>query len=285
MTGVVHFLDPYRYRSTFHQNGQSDISEAAFSLDYLNHLEEIIKYEGPETIAAIMLETVTGTNGIIIPPAGYLSGVRSLCDKYDILMITDEVMTGFGRTGTWFGVDHWQVTPDILTMAKGMTSGYAPLGAVAMRSEVAAFFDENIYYGGLTFNGHPVSLAAACAVIDFMKKSHIIDKARRMGKVLKETLNRIKDDHVCVGDVRAIGLFAALELVKNPDTREPLSPFNQPFSKEMRLIHQRILDAGVFMYAHFNTLLIIPPLIISEPDLLSGLCVIDEALAIGDNCV
>jgi taurine---2-oxoglutarate transaminase len=285
MPGVVHFLDPYRYRSTFHQHCKSDLSEADFSMDYLNHLEEIIHYEGPETIAAILLETITGTNGIIIPPEGYLAGVRYLCDKYNILMITDEVMSGFGRTGAWFGVDHWQVTPDILTMAKGMTSGYAPLGAVAMRSEIAAYFDDTVYYGGLTYNGHPVSLAAACAVIDFMKKNQILKKASRMGEVLKEALNCIKEDHVCVGEVRSIGLFAAIELVKNPETREPLSPFNQRPSKNMRMIHQSILEAGVFIYAHFNTLLIIPPLIISEQELFSGLSVIDEALVIGDNCV
>ncbi len=283
MSGVVHFLDPYRYRSTFHQSCQAEITEEAFSLDYLNHLEEIIQYEGPETIAAIILETITGTNGIIIPPAGYLAGVRALCDKYHILMITDEVMSGFGRTGAWFGVDHWQVSPDILTMAKGMTSGYAPLGAVAMQSDIAAFFDENVYYGGLTFNGHPVSLAAACAVIDTMKKEGIVENAASMGKVLKDYLFQIKDQHACVGDVRSIGLFAAIELVKDRQSKEPLSPFNQPESDVMQSIHKKILDEGVFLYTHFNTILIIPPLNISEEELLSGLSIIDEALAIGDN--
>jgi taurine--2-oxoglutarate transaminase len=148
MPGVVHFLDPYRYRSTFHRTNP-DISEAEFCQDYLNHLEEIILYEGPETIAAILMESVTGTNGIIIPPEGYLKGVRALCDKYGILMIADEVMSGFGRTGKWFAIQHWNVTPDLMTMAKGLTSAYAPLGAVAMKPEIAEF-SRRVFHGGLT---------------------------------------------------------------------------------------------------------------------------------------
>jgi len=162
MPGVVHFLDPYRYRSTFHRNNP-DIPEPEFTQDYLNHLEEIITYEGPQTIAAIVIETVTGTNGVIIPPAGYLQGVRALCDRYGIQLIADEVMSGFGRTGKWFAVDHWKVVPDLMTMAKGLTSGYAPLGVVAMRSEIAEFFDDRVFQGGLTYNAHPISLAAAVA--------------------------------------------------------------------------------------------------------------------------
>ena len=164
MPGVVHFLDPYRYRSTFHRTNP-DISEAEFTQDYLNHLEEIIQYEGPNTIAAILLESVTGTNGIIIPPEGYMQGVRSLCDRYHILLIADEVMSGFGRTGKWFAVDHWNVVPDLMTMAKGLTSAYAPLGAVAMKPEIAAAYNDVVYQGGLTYTAHPISLAAAIANI------------------------------------------------------------------------------------------------------------------------
>ena len=160
MSGVVHFLDPYRYRSTFHRSNP-DISEADFTRDYLNHLEEVILYEGPESIAAILMESVTGTNGIIIPPAGYMQGVRALCDKYGILMIADEVMSGFGRTGKWFAIQHWNVVPDLMTMAKGLTSAYAPLGAVAIKPEIAASFDEHVFESGLTYTSHPVSLAAA----------------------------------------------------------------------------------------------------------------------------
>jgi len=164
MTGVVHFLDPYRYRSTFHRTNP-EVSEADFTQDYLNHLEEIIRYEGPGTIAAVLMEAVTGTNGIIIPPEGYLQGVRRLCDKYGIVMIADEVMSGFGRTGKWFAVEHWDVVPDMITMAKGLTSAYAPLGAVAMKPEIAAAFNEHAFESGLTYTSHPVSLAAAIADI------------------------------------------------------------------------------------------------------------------------
>ena len=181
MTGIVHFLDPYRYRSTFHRTNP-DISEEDFAQDYLNHLEEIIRYEGPETIAAILMESVTGTNGIIIPPEGYMQGVRALCDKYGILMIADEVMSGFGRTGKWFAVEHWDVLPDIMTMAKGLTSAYAPLGAVAMKPEIAAAFDQTPYESGLTYTSHPVSLAAAIANIDVMREDSLVEHAAGMGR-------------------------------------------------------------------------------------------------------
>src|SRR5512140_1146639 len=174
MPGVVHFLDPYRYRSTFHRTNP-DISEAEFCLDYLNPLEEIIRYEGPATIAAVLMGSVTGTNGIIIPPAGYLQGVRALCDKYDILMIADEVMSGFGRTGRWFAVNHWNVVPDIMTMAKGLTSGYAPLGAVAMKPEIAAAFNDTPFESGLTYTSHPISLAAAIANIQVMREDKLVE--------------------------------------------------------------------------------------------------------------
>src|SRR5574338_259403 len=184
MTGVVHFLDPYRYRSTFHRTN-SDISEEEFARDYVNHLEEIIQYEGPDTIAAILMESVTGTNGIIIPPEGYMQGVRALCDKYGILIIADEVMSGFGRTGKWFAVEHWNVTPDIMTMAKGLTSAYAPLGAVAMKPEIAAAFDERVFEGGLTYTSHSISLAATVANIAVLREDKVVEHAAGMGAVLR----------------------------------------------------------------------------------------------------
>ncbi len=187
MPGVVHFLDPYRYRSTFHRTNP-DISEEEFCQDYLNHLEEIIRYEGPGTIAAVLIEFVTGTNGIIIPPDGYLQGVRALCDRYGIVMIADEVMSGFGRTGKWFAVDNWGVVPDMITMAKGLTSAYAPLGAVAMKPEIAAAFDETAFESGLTYTSHPVSLAAAIANIQVMKDDGIVEHAAEMGPVLHKLL-------------------------------------------------------------------------------------------------
>jgi taurine--2-oxoglutarate transaminase len=282
MPGVVHFLDPYQYRSTFHSR-TPEVSEEDFTADYLAHLDEIIHYEGPETIAAILIETVTGTNGVIVPPQGYLQGVRELCDRYQILLITDEVMSGFGRTGRWFAVDHWQVVPDIMTMAKGLTSGYAPLGAVAMKAEIAQSFGSRVFYGGLTYNGHPISLAAACANIDVMRENALPERSWKMGKILAKQLTLLKETHTCVGDVRSIGLFGAIELVKDQETREPLSPFNKPQSPKMKAVHRKILDERVFLYTHFNVILIIPPLIINDSELLRGLAVIDEALSIADN--
>lgn len=283
MPGVVHFLDPYRYRSTFHRLNP-DISEEEFSRDYLNHLEEIIQYERPDTIAAILLETVTGTNGIIIPPAGYLQGVREICDRYGIVMICDEVMSGFGRTGKWFAVDHWEVTPDIMTMAKGITSAYAPLGAVAMKPEIASAFDEKVYEGGLTFNGHPISLAAAIANIKVMQEDRLVERAEQMGEVMADMLAELAQRHPSVGEVRSIGLFGAIELVKNRQSKAPMAPFNQN-SPEMIAFRKYLLDNGVFLYTHWHTVLLVPPLIITEEQLAEGFEVIDRALAITDSAV
>lgn len=283
MPGVVHFLDPFRYRSTFHRT-VPDISEAEFAQDYLNHLEEIIQYEGPETIAAVLLETVTGTNGVIVPPEGYIQGVRFLCDKYGILMITDEVMSGFGRTGRWFAVQHWQVVPDLMTMAKGLTSGYAPLGAVAMRPEIAGFFQERVYQGGLTYNSHPLSLAAAIANIQVIQEDKLVEHAAEMGPILRRMLNDLGEAHPSVGDARSIGLFGILELVRNRDTREPMAPYNGS-SLEMAALRQYMLDKGVYLITHWNTILVIPPLIISEEQLKEGFSVLDEALRITDAAV
>ncbi len=280
MPGVVHFLDPYRYRSTFHRVNP-EISEEDFTLDYLNHLEEIIQFEGAETIAAILLESVTGTNGIIIPPKGYMEGVRSLCDKNHIVMICDEVMSGFGRTGKWFAVDHWNVIPDIMTMAKGLTSGYAPLGAVAMKNEIAATFDNKVFEGGLTFNGHPISLAAALAVIDVIKEDHLVENAWEMGKVMSDMLAELKDRHPSIGEYRSIGLFGIIELVKNRKTKEPMAKFNQS-SPEMVAFKNSLMDNGVFLYTHWHTVLLIPPLIITQEQLAEGFSALDKALAITD---
>jgi taurine--2-oxoglutarate transaminase len=280
MPGVVHFLDPYRYRSTFHRSNP-DLPETEFCLDYLNHLEEIIRFEGPSTIAAVLLETVTGTNGIIIPPDGYLLGVRELCDKYQILLICDEVMSGFGRTGKWFAVDHWSVIPDIITMAKGLTSGYAPLGAVGMRPHIAEYFNDRVYQGGLTYNSHPISLAAAIANIQVMQEDNLIEYAAKIGKVLHRKIMDLGEKHPSVGDVRSIGLFGAIELVKNRQTRQPMADFNSS-SPEMNAVRNFFLDQGLYLHIHWNTILIIPPLIISEDELDYGLEIIDRALAITD---
>jgi taurine--2-oxoglutarate transaminase len=278
--GVVHFLDPYRYRSTFHRTNP-DIPEEEFCRDYLNHLEEVILYEGPETIAAILLEPVTGTNGVIIPPDGYLEGVRALCDKYGIVMIADEVMSGFGRTGKWFAVDHWGVVPDIITMAKGLTSAYAPLGAVAMKPEIAAAFDERVFESGLTYTSHPISLAAAIANIQVMQEDKIVEHAAEMGPVLHKLLADLGETHPSVGEVRSIGLFGILELVKDRKTKEPMAAWNSS-SPEMMAFHKACLEHGLYLYTYWHTVLIIPPLIITEEQLEEGFEVLDQALVITD---
>ena len=284
MPGVAHFLDPYRYRSTFHRTNP-DIPEAEFAQDYLNHLEEIVQYEGPETIAAILMETVTGTNGIIIPPEGYLQGVRALCDRYGIVMIADEVMSGFGRTGKWFAVEHWGVVPDIITMAKGLTSAYAPLGAVAMKPEIASAFDERVFQSGLTYTSHPVSLAAAVANIQVMREDGIIARTAAMGPVLKRMLTDLGENHPSVGEVRNIGLFGVLELVRDRATKEPMAPWNGS-SPEMSALKVYCLEHGLFLYTHWHTVLIIPPLVITKAQLQEGMQVLDGALEITDKaCV
>ncbi len=283
MPGVVHFLDPYRYRSTFHRTNP-DISEAEFTQDYLNHLEEIIRYEGPETIAAILIESVTGTNGIIIPPEGYLQGVRALCDRYGILLIADEVMSGFGRTGKWFAIQHWDVVPDLMTMAKGLTSAYAPLGAVAIKPEIADTFQDRVYQSGLTYTAHPISLAAAIANIRVMQEDHLIEHSAEMGQVLHRLLTDLSEQHPSVGEVRSIGLFGIIELVRDRKTKEPMAPFFGT-SPEMVAIRKYMLDHGVYIYTHWHTALVIPPLPITEEQLSEGFAVLDKALEITDAAV
>jgi taurine--2-oxoglutarate transaminase len=283
MPGVVHFLDPYRYRSTFHRTNP-DISEAEFCQDYLNHLEEIIRYEGPETIAAILIESVTGTNGIIIPPEGYLQGVRVLCDRYGIVLIADEVMSGFGRTGKWFAVDNWGVVPDIMTMAKGLTSAYAPLGAVAMKPEIAAAFDERTFESGLTYTAHPVSLAAAVANINVMREDKLVEHTAALGPVLNHMLRDLGETHPSVGEVRSIGLFGIIELVRDRKTKEPLAPWNGT-SPDMARLRKTCLEHGLYIYTHWHTVLIIPPLPITEAQLQEGFAVLDEALEQTDKAV
>jgi taurine--2-oxoglutarate transaminase len=280
MPGVVHFLDPYRYRSTFHRTN-ADISEADFARDYLNHLEEIIQYEGPQSIAALLIEPVTGTNGIIIPPQGYIQGVRELCDKYGIVLIADEVMSGFGRTGKWFAMEHWDTVPDMITMAKGLTSAYAPLGAVAMKAEIAAAFDERVFDSGLTYTSHPISLAAAIANINVLRDDKLIERAAGLAPVLKRMLSDLGESHASVGDVRSIGLFGALELVRDRKTREPMAPWNSS-SPEMTAFKNYCRENGLYVYVHWNTVLIIPPLIITEEQLKDGFDVLDAALQITD---
>ncbi len=283
MPGVVHFLDPYRYRSTFHRTNP-EISEADFTLDYLNHLEEILRYEGPHTVAAILIESVTGTNGVIIPPEGYMQGLRALCDRYGILLIADEVMSGFGRTGRWFAVEHWDVVPDIMIMAKGLTSAYAPLGAVAMKAEIAAHFDHEVFESGLTYTSHPISLAAALANIRVLRDDGIVEHAAQMGPLLHKMLADLGEAHPSVGEVRSIGLFGIIELVKDRKTKEPMAPWNSS-SPEMAAFKKYCLGHGLYVSVHWHTVLIIPPLIITEEQLKEGFEVLDQALRITDKAV
>jgi taurine--2-oxoglutarate transaminase len=271
MTGVVHVLDPYH-------GPQREADDAATALA---NLEETIQLEGPETIAAFFLETVTGTNGILIPPDGYLQGVRELCTRYGILMVCDEVMCGFGRTGEWFAVDHWRVVPDLISCAKGLTSCYAPLGAVGMRPAVAGHFDDHVFYGGLTYNTHPIGVAAALATIAVYEEDGLIDHARKMGDVMARHHRELMDRHASVGAVRNLGLFGALDLVKSRTTMEPLSPFNTT-NEVMGRVNRFLLEHGLSTMIRWWTVMTNPPLSISEEQLAEGFEILDRALDIAD---
>lgn len=272
--GVVHVLD-------FYHGTTRPMDDAATALRLLR---ETIELEGPTTIAAFILEPVVGTNGILIPPDGYLQGVRELCDEYGILMIADEVMAGFGRTGRWFAIDHWGVVPDIITCAKGLTSSYLPLGAVGLRPHVAEHFEKNVFAGGLTYNSHPVCLAAALATIEVMEADGTVAHAAKMGEVMARHHAELLARHPSVGAVRNIGLFGILELVRNRETGEPMAPFNGT-SPEMKELHRYLLDHGVYTILHWNQVMTNPPLSITEAQLGEGFAVLDEALSITDKAV
>jgi taurine---2-oxoglutarate transaminase len=274
MPGVVHVLDPYHGI----QRGWDDAETA------LAYLEETITLEGPETIAAFILETVTGTNGILIPPDGYLQGVRELCSRYGILMIADEVMCGFGRTGEWFAVNHWDVVPDIITMAKGLTSSAIPLGAVGLAPRVSAYFDDHVFWGGLTYNSHPLALAAALATIHVYEEDGLLEHTRKMGDVMAQHHQALMDNHPSVGEVRNLGLFGIVELVRRRETMEPMAPFNGT-SDEMKAISAFLNERGLFTMVRMNGIMTNPPLCITEEQLGEGFAIIDEALALADEGV
>ena len=274
MPGIVHVLDPYRGTV----RGTEDATTA------LATLEETIELEGPRTIAAFILETVTGTNGILIPPDGYLEGVRELCDRHGILLIADEIMCGFGRTGEWFAVNHWGVVPDLMTAAKGLTSSYLPLGAVAIKPEIAAHFEENVFYGGLTYNSHPLSCAAAIAAIRVLEEDDLVGNAKRLDPLMRRHHEELMTKHPSVGRVRNIGLFGILELVKSRETMEPLSPYNV-VNETMQAVNKALLERGLFTMIRFNGIMTNPPLCISEEQLEEGFAIVDEALEIADSAV
>jgi len=278
--GVIHFHGPYPYRSSFHA-----VDEAQECKRALDHLEQTIAFEGPQTIAAVMLETVVGTNGILVPPDGYLAGVRDICDRFGIVMICDEVMAGFGRCGEWFAVQRWQVTPDLITFAKGVNSGYVPLGGVAISARIAATFADRAYPGGLTYSGHPLACAAAVASIQIIEEEGLIDNARRLGRdVIGPALHALSEKHPSVGDVRGVGCFWAVELVRDRATREMLVPFNAsgPDAAPMSRIAAACKERGVWPFTHFNRIHVAPPINSDDDDVRQAIAALDAALEIAD---
>ncbi|MBV8079977.1 MAG: aminotransferase class III-fold pyridoxal phosphate-dependent enzyme, partial [Actinobacteria bacterium] len=248
------------------------------------HLEEILQYEGAHTVAAVILETVTGTNGIIPPPDGYLQSIREVCDRHGILLICDEVMAGFGRTGKWFAVDNWNVVPDILTVAKGINSGYVPLGAMIVREPIAEWARSRYFAGGLTYSGHPLACASAVASIEAFQEEGIVENAAAMGEIIRGELSRLAEKHPSIGEVRGLGCFWGLELVKNRETREPLVPFNGAGedAKPVASMARHALDRGLYLMTHWNVAMVCPPLTITRDELEEGLAVLDDALSVAD---
>lgn len=273
--GFVKFVGPYAYRAPKGVKFQSEEDTAAY---YLELLEDQILYEGPQFIAALFLETVVGSNGILIPPKGYLKGVRELCDKYNIVMVCDEVMAGWGRTGKWFAVDHWDVKPDLITFAKGVTCGYVPLGGVIVSEKISNYFDNNVMYCGLTYSAHPIGCAAAIATIDAYRDENIFENVEKVGKVLGELMEDLKEKHACVGDARYIGLFSALELVRDKDTKEAIVPYGRDPEGIMKKVIGMLKKEGFSTYNHENMVLVAPPLIITEEELREAMAIMDRVL-------
>ena len=274
MPGVIHVVNPYHGI----QRGWDSAEQA------LEHLEETIQLEGPNTIAAFIVETVVGTNGVLIPPDGYLQGVRAICDKYGILLIADEVMAGFGRTGKWFAIEHWGVVPDLLTMAKGLTSAYVQLGAVGMRQEIADKFRSKPFPGGLTYNSHPLACACALANLAVYEEDNLIDRAAHTGRLMRHLMDELDAKHPSVGATRSIGLFGVIELVRNRETREPMAPFGGT-SPEMAALGKFFREHGLFTFVRWNYFFTNPPLSITEDELREGFEIIDRGLGLTDDAV
>jgi taurine--2-oxoglutarate transaminase len=280
VSGVVHHFGPYLYRSAFHATTEEEECERA-----LDHLRDLITFEGPGTIAAVILETIVGTNGILMPPDGYLAGVRALCDEFGIVMIADEVMSGFARAGEWFAIQHWDVVPDLITFAKGVNSGYVPIGGVLINDAVNATFQERVYPGGLTYSGHPLACASAVASIEIFKEEGIVEHARTMGTdVIGPELATIAANHPSVGEVRGLGMFWAVELVTDRATHEPLVPFNAAgaAAAPMAELAAACKERGMWPFIHFNRLHVVPPCTTSADELREGLGILDEALKVAD---
>src|SRR6266516_1947517 len=276
--GVVRMLDPYTYRCPAGHPDPCPVCTGAA------HLEEILQYEGAHTVAAVILETIVGTNGIIVPPDGYLRTIREVCDRHGILLIADEVMAGFGRTGKWFGVDNWGVVPDILTVAKGINSGYVPIGAMIVRKPIADWVRDKYFAGGLTYSGHPLACASAVASIEAFREESIVENSAEMGGVFAAGLRHLADRHPSIGDVRGLGCFWGIELVKSRETREPLVPFNatgEGFAPVAR-VAKAALERGLYLMTHWNVIIVAPPLTITHDEIDEGIGILDEALSIAD---
>jgi taurine--2-oxoglutarate transaminase len=276
--GVVRMLDPYTYRCPAGHPDPCPVCTGA------PHLEEILQYEGAHTVAAVILEPVVGTNGIIVPPDGYLQAIREVCDRHGILLIADEVMAGFGRTGKWFGVENWDVVPDILTVAKGINSGYVPLGAMIVRKPIADWVRDKYFAGGLTYSGHPLACASAVASIEAFKEEGVVENSAEMGGVFAEKLRELQEKHPSIGDVRGLGCFWGIELVKDRETREPLVPFNasgEAFAPVAR-VSKAALELGLYLMTHWNVIMVCPPLTITRDEIDEGIGILDEALSIAD---
>lgn len=272
--GHVHFFGPYLYRSAFWAKSEEEECQRA-----LEHLESVIEFEGPKTIAAILIESVVGTAGVLIPPKGYLEGVRRLCDKYGILWIADEVMSGFGRTGKWFAYQHSTASPDLIVFAKGVNSGYVPLGGVIISDAIAATFDQQVFPGGLTYSGHPLACAAAVATLKVMADEKIVENAAEIGeKVIGPALRELAKKHKVIGEVRGSGVFWALDLVTDRKTREPLAPYgaSSPAMNELVAATKKL---GVFPFTNFNRMHVVPPCNITKEEALAGIAILDQAFA------
>ena len=271
--GFVHFFDPYIYREPIKFE-----SEKAAADYYVAKLREQVIYEGPDSVAAIVMETITGSNGVIIPPEGYLQGVRKICDEFGIMMICDEVMAGWGRTGKMFAFENFGVKPDIVSFAKGVTCGYVQLGGVAVSKEVAAYFDDHLLSCGLTYSAHPLACAAGVACVNYYKEANILENVNKVGKVLGDILEELKAKHPCVGDVRYIGLFTSIELVKDKETKEPLVPYGEDPEGRMGKIIGALKAKGFMTYSHENMIFVSPPLIITEEQIKEEMVKVDDVL-------
>jgi taurine--2-oxoglutarate transaminase len=276
-SGVVHFFGPFLYRSQFWATTEEEECARA-----LAHLDETVRFEGPATIAAIVLETIPGTAGIMPPPPGYLAGVREICDRHGIVMVLDEVMAGFGRTGRWFALEHYDVVPDLITFAKGINSGYVPLGGVIISPEIVATFAERVYPGGLTYSGHPLACAAAVATMQAMQDEKIVENADRIGReVIGPALQDLADRHPSVGEARGLGVFWALDLVKDKSTKEPLAPYGGT-SPAMADFTAACKERGLMPFVNYNRTHVVPPCTVSEAEAKEGLAILDEALTVAD---